>query len=120
MKIINTVLDIYLLLLIKSTNLDGNKSNSNRNSNIQIIDVEKNEDDLIHNNYNIIIEKENDQNNLKFELSDCWETISKNRYNKNFDIQREFLKKIVNKEEFFKDPWKIINNPNLAIKAIKF
>ena len=101
---------------IKSTNLDSNKSNSNSNSNIQIIDVEKNEDDLIHNNYNIIIEKENDQNNLKFELSDCWDTINKNRYNKNFDIKGEFLKKIVNKEEFFKDPWKIINNPNLAIK----
>ena len=69
----------------------------------------------INNNISIIIERENNDN-FKLELSDCWNNINKNRYNKNFDIQGEFNKKLINKEEFFKDPWKTIKNPNLAIK----
>ena len=96
---------------------NNNINNNNDNDNdIKINDDEKNEDDLIDNHLNIIIEKENNQNNIKLELSDCWDKISKNKYNKNFDLQGEFIKKIVNKDDFFKDPWKIINNPNLAIK----
>ena len=31
-------------------------------------------------------------------------------------MQGEFIKKVVTKDQFFSDPWKIINNPNLAIK----
>ena len=31
-------------------------------------------------------------------------------------MQGEFIKKVVSQDQFFKDPWKIINNPNLAIK----
>ena len=77
---------------------------------------EKNDDEVMHNIKNIIIEKENSQNNIKLELSDCWDNISRNKYNKNFNFQEAFEKKIVNKEEFFKDPWKVIKNPNLAIK----
>jgi phosphatidate phosphatase LPIN len=79
-------------------------------------DEVKNEEEVINNIKTIVIEKENNQNNIKLELSDCWDNISRNKYNKNFNLQGEFLKKIINKDEFFKDPWKIIKNPNLAIK----
>ena len=53
---------------------------------------------------------------LKLELSTSWDAISKNKYNKNFNIQGEFIKNIVTKDQFFSDPWKIINNSNLDIK----
>ena len=83
--------------------------------NINDFDKNKNEKEENINNISIIIERENNDN-FKLELSDCWNNINKNRYNKNFDIQGEFNKKLINKEEFFKDPWKTIKNPNLAIK----
>ena len=82
---------------------------------INDLDKDKNEKEENNNNMSIIIERENNDN-FKLELSDCWNNINKNRYNKNFDIQGEFNKKLINKEEFFKDPWKAIKNPNLAIK----
>ena len=82
---------------------------------INDLDKDKNEKEENNNNMSIIIERENNDN-FKLELSDCWNNINKNRYNKNFDIQGEFNKKLINKEEFFKDPWKTIKNPNLAIK----
>ena len=82
---------------------------------INDLDKDKNEKEENNNNISIIIERENNDN-FKLELSDCWNNINKNRYNKNFDIQGEFNKKLINKEEFFKDPWKTIKNPNLAIK----
>ena len=82
---------------------------------INDLDKDKNEKEENNNNISIIIERENNDN-FKLELSDCWNNINKNRYNKNFDIQGEFNKKLINKEEFFKDPWKAIKNPNLAIK----
>ena len=71
---------------------------------------------MVHNIKTIIVEKAPPLPELKLELSDCWDTISKNKYNKNFNMQGEFIKKIVSQDEFFKDPWKVINNPNLAIK----
>ena len=95
---------------IKNTNKKIKFKDNNINND------EENEEEII-NNINIINEKDNNKNNFKLELSDCWDIISKNKYNKNFDFQGEFMKKIVNKEEFFKDPWKIIKNPNLAIKS---
>ena len=92
-----------------------NNDNDKKINKNKIFDNEEdNKDD--NNIKTIIIEKDNNQNNIKLELSDCWDSISKNKYNKNFNLQGEFIKKIVNKEEFFKDPWKIIKNPNLAIK----
>ena len=93
-----------------------NVSNKNENEISFNNDDIKNEEEVINNIKTIVIEKENNQNNIKLELSDCWDNISRNKYNKNFNLQGEFLKKIINKDEFFKDPWKIIKNPNLAIK----
>lgn len=79
-------------------------------------DIEiKKEEKKVNNLKTIIIEKDN-SDNIRLELSDCWNTISKNKYNRNFNLQGEFTKKIIDKNEFYKDPWKIINNPNLAIK----
>ena len=116
----------------KINNINSNEDNSNDNSILLNINnksqndiifnngennEEKNDDEVMHNIKTIIIEKENSQNNnIKLELSDCWDNISRNKYNKNFNFQEEFEKKIVNQDEFFKDPWKVIKNPNLAIK----
>ena len=95
----------------------SNLKNKNQNkSNLSFNNDEKNEEENIYNIKTITIEKENSQNNIKLELSDCWDNISRNKYNRDFNLQGEFLKNIINKEEFFKDPWKIIKNPNLAIK----
>ena len=89
--------------------------NNKSQNDISFNNDEKNDNEDFNNIKTITIEKES-QNNFKLELSDCWDNISRNKYNKNFNLQGEFEKKIVNKEEFFKDPWKIIKNPNLAIK----
>ena len=80
------------------------------------INEEKSDEEIVHNIKTIIVEKAPPPPELKLDLSDCWDTISKNKNNKNFNMQGEFIKKIVSKEQFFKDPWKVINNPNLAIK----
>ena len=64
---------------------------------------------IINNNFSI-------SNNIKIELSNSWNTISKNKDDSKFDIQKIFTESQYTKEEFFKDPWKIINNTNLAIK----
>ena len=77
---------------------------------------EKSDEEIVHNIKTIVIEKAPPPPTLKLELSNCWDTISKNKSNKNFNMQGEFINKVVSKDEFFKDPWKIINNPNLAIK----
>ena len=92
------------------------KSKNQNENNLSFNNDEKNEEDIIYNIKTITIEKENSQNNIKLELSDCWDNISRNKYNRDFNLQGEFLKNIINKDEFFKDPWKIIKNPNLAIK----
>ena len=107
----------YKMNIIKSYNEnDKNSSLINNYKSLDDIDyANKEKENNINNLKNIIIEPENNEN-LKFELSDCWNNINKNKYNKNFDIQGEFLKNIISQEEFFKDPWKIIKNPNLAIK----
>jgi len=47
------------------------------------------------------------------ELSNCWNQISKIGKG---DIEELFSKHNISKDEFFKDPWKILNNNNLAIK----
>ena len=80
------------------------------------INEEKTEEEIVHNLKTIVIEKAPPPPTLKLELSTCWDTISKNKNNKNFNMQGEFIKKAVSQDQFFKDPWKIINNPNLAIK----
>ena len=98
---------------INSITLNVNEKKSDNNS---INNDEKPDEEIVHNIKTIIIEKEPQPPALKLELSDCWDTISKNKSNKNFNLQGEFIKKIVSKDKFFKDPWKIINNPNLAIK----
>ena len=96
-----------------SINLTVNERQSKEK---EFINEEKSEEEIVHNMKTIIIEKAPPPPTLKLDLSICWDTISKNKNNKNFNMQGEFIKKIVSKDEFFKDPWKIINNPNLAIK----
>jgi phosphatidate phosphatase LPIN len=64
---------------------------------------------IINNNFSV-------SNNIKIELSNSWNTISKNKDDSKFDIHKIFTESQYTKEEFFKDPWKIINNTNLAIK----
>ena len=82
----------------------------------------KNEDNKINNllqNENIKEDSyncQNEKNQFKLELSDCWNIISKNKNKKNFSLKTEFEKNKISKEQFFKDPWKILNSNNLAIK----
>ena len=54
----------------------------------------------------------NFSNLRKMELSNCWNSISKAK-EKHEEI---FAENKINKEEFFKNPWKIISSANLAIK----
>ena len=111
----------------KIDNIDNNSIGDNNNSitltvndkktkDKDFINEEKSDEEVVHNIKTIIVEKAPPPPTLKLDLSDCWDTISKNKNNKNFNMQGEFLKKIVSKDQFFKDPWKVINNPNLAIK----
>lgn len=46
------------------------------------------------------------------EISNCWSLLIKNPEN----IEEIFYKNLVSKEEFFKDPWKVLNNTNLVIR----
>ena len=96
-----------------SINLTVNEKKSKEKD---FINEEKSDEEIVHNIKTIVIEKAPPPPTLKLELSNCWDTISKNKSNKNFNMQGEFINKVVSKDEFFKDPWKIINNPNLAIK----
>ena len=96
-----------------SINLTVNEKKSKEKD---FINEEKSDEEIVHNIKTIVIEKAPPPPTLKLELSNCWDTISKNKNNKNFNMLGEFINKVVSKDEFFKDPWKIINNPNLAIK----
>ena len=96
-----------------SINLTVNEKKSKEKD---FINEEKSDEEIVHNIKTIVIEKAPPPPTLKLELSNCWDTISKNKNNKNFNMQGEFIKKVVSQDQFFKDPWKIINNPNLAIK----
>ena len=96
-----------------SINLTVNEKKSKEKD---FINEEKPDEEIVRNIKTIVIEKAPPPPTLKLELSNCWDTISKNKNNKNFNMQGEFINKVVSKDEFFKDPWKIINNPNLAIK----
>ena len=96
-----------------SINLTVNEKKSKEKD---FINEEKSDEEIVRNIKTIVIEKAPPPPTLKLELSNCWDTISKNKNNKNFNMQGEFINKVVSKDEFFKDPWKIINNPNLAIK----
>lgn len=53
---------------------------------------------------------------MNLELSNCWDLISKNKKEKTFNFNETFNKNKISQEEFNKDPWKVINNSNLAIK----
>lgn len=53
---------------------------------------------------------------MNLELSNCWDIISKNKKDKNFNFNEHFNKNKISQEVFNKDPWKVINNSNLAIK----
>jgi phosphatidate phosphatase LPIN len=86
-------------------NIDNN-NNSNKINNL--LQNENIKDD----SYNC----QNEKNQFKLELSDCWNIISKNKNKKNFSLKTEFEKNKISKEQFFKDPWKILNSNNLAIK----
>ena len=120
------------LLLSPEPNINNNIDNDNKscddNNSINLtindkktkdkdfINEETTKEEIVHNIKTIVIEKAPPPPTLKLELSNCWDTISKNKSNKNFNMQGEFIKKVVSQDQFFKDPWKVINNPNLAIK----
>ena len=120
------------LLLSPEPNIKNNIDNDNKscddNNSINLtindkktkdkdfINEETSKEEIVHNIKTIVIEKAPPPPTLKLELSNCWDTISKNKSNKNFNMQGEFIKKAVSQDQFFKDPWKVINNPNLAIK----
>lgn len=48
----------------------------------------------------------------KIEMSLCWSELKKNPENP----EEIFKRKIVTQDDFFKDPWKILNNSELSIK----
>ena len=112
---------------------DENINNEDNNINIQNIDKENIITNEINNSdkNNTLLQSENkinenikedsfnlqnEKNQFKLELSDCWNIISKNKNKKNFSLKTEFEKNKISKEQFFKDPWKILNSNNLAIK----
>jgi len=74
-----------------------------RNENLNKFKMSKQED------FSIISEKKSLMN---IELSNCWSNVSKGKD----DTEDLFSKNKVSKETFFKDPWKVLNNNNLAIK----
>lgn len=45
-------------------------------------------------------------------MSICWDILN----TKNCDIEKIFYSNLVKKEEYFKDPWKILGNKNLVIR----
>jgi phosphatidate phosphatase PAH1 len=49
---------------------------------------------------------------MKIELSNSWNLMSRSKEN----LEEIFLNNKINKQEFFKDPWKILNNNNLAVR----
>ena len=111
-KIINSIDNDNKSCNDNSINLTLNDKKKDKD----FINEKKTEEEIVHNIKTIVIEKAPPPPTLKLELSTCWDTISKNKNNKNFNMQGEFIKKVVSQDQFFKDPWKIINNPNLAIK----
>jgi len=96
------------------------------------LDLEKTQRDLIYRKFScdaflqgeskIKICKESDialDSNLpnffnlrKIELSNCWNTISKAKEK----LEEIFIENKIDKQSFFKDPWKILTSNNLAIK----
>jgi len=46
------------------------------------------------------------------ELSNCWNMLTKNPEN----IEEIFYKYLIQKEDFYKDPWKLLNNTNLVVR----
>ena len=111
-KIINSIDNDNKSCNDNSINLTLNDKKKDKD----FINEKKTEEEIVHNIKTIVIEKAPPPPTLKLELSNCWDTISKNKSNKNFNMQGEFIKKVVSQDQFFKDPWKVINNPNLAIK----
>ena len=86
-------------------NIDNNNNSNKINNLLQ-------NENIKEDSYNC----QNEKNQFKLELSDCWNIISKNKNKKNFSLKTEFEKNKISKEQFFKDPWKILNSNNLAIK----
>lgn len=52
------------------------------------------------------------QHNMRIELSNSWNLISKGKDN----LEEIFIQNKISKEEFFRDPWKVLNNYNLAFR----
>ena len=103
---------------INIDNLMNTSSNSNTNN--------TNSSPVFSNNNNVTSTSTNANENsfifepplpkLNLELSNCWDLISKNKKEKTFNFNETFNKNKISQEEFNKDPWKVINNSNLAIK----
>ena len=108
---------------IQEDNINNNikLQNNKEPFNSVINNLENLENKNIKNNLNENMKEDSfnfrsEKNPFKLELSDCWNIISKNKNNKNFSLKEEFEKNKISKEQFFKDPWKILNSNNLAIK----
>ena len=108
---------------IQDDNINNNikLENNKEQINTVIHDLGDLENKNIKNNLNENMKEDSfnfrsEKNPFKLELSDCWNIISKNKNNKNFSLKEEFEKNKISKEQFFKDPWKILNSNNLAIK----
>ena len=100
---------------IEKKNSFENTENENSLENKKNVNLNLN--NLFENNINLN-NKNNSFLNEKniFELSNCWNNIYKKKSNKNFNALEEFEKNKISEEEFFKEPWKVLNNNNLAIK----
>ena len=88
---------------IQNTNLTDNKNNFS----------------FVSESFNFVIAKESDFmiensiNKLSIEMSNCWQSVQTTKTTQ----EEEFYKNIITEEEFFKDPWTVLNSKNLALKV---
>jgi phosphatidate phosphatase PAH1 len=100
---------------IEKKNSFENTENENSLENKKNVNLNLN--NLFENNINLNNKNNSFLNDKNiFELSNCWNNIYKKKSNKNFNALEEFEENEISEEEFFKEPWKALNNNNLAIK----
>ena len=89
------------------------KVNSNKSMTGSLINKDKDKDKDSNNALDNVENKSNNNNFLsQIELSNCLDKLLKNK-----DLTEEiFYDNTINKEEFYKDPWKILNNQNVVIR----
>lgn len=99
--------------ILNNNNIHSSQNNNKNNSfNSKTFEVVQENNFTIERKYPTL----NITENMKVELSNSWYNISKYKDNKNFNIIELFNQSVYTKEDFYKDPWKVLNNSNLAIK----